>query len=97
MRTHLLILSAAVFVAGCGTYSEDFDCAPGVGVGCKSLSSINQMVEEGKLPKAIDTNNTSESVISKESGPIHIWFSGYRDEHGRPVEPSQLTVDAHHD
>lgn len=44
-----LFLSLAA-LSGCSTYSETFDCPPGRGVGCKSLSKVNRMVEEGQLP-----------------------------------------------
>lgn len=55
MKVKLMPLSIPLFVSltlfsGCTPYSETFDCPSGVGVGCKSLSQVNQMVEDGKLP-----------------------------------------------
>lgn len=40
-----------LLLAGCSTYSETFECPPGKGVGCASLSAVNEWVDEGKLPK----------------------------------------------
>lgn len=45
-------LSTALCLAGCmGIYEEGFDCPPGKGVGCKSISEVNAMVNQGLLPK----------------------------------------------
>lgn len=42
----------ALFLTGCmGVYDEGFDCPPGIGVGCKSISQVNMMVNQGLLPK----------------------------------------------
>jgi hypothetical protein len=57
--THLiadyrLLMTAALALAlsGCmGVYDGGFECPPGEGVGCKSISEVNQMVNEGVLPK----------------------------------------------
>lgn len=38
-----------VVLSGCSTYSETFDCPPGLGVGCKSISDVDRMIDEGKL------------------------------------------------
>jgi hypothetical protein len=35
-----------------GVYEGGFECPPGEGVGCKSISEVNQMVNDGELPKA---------------------------------------------
>ena len=42
----------ALSLSGCmGVYEEGFDCPPGVGVGCKSISHVNTMVNQGLLPR----------------------------------------------
>jgi len=39
-------------LAGCmGVYEGGFECPPGEGVGCKSISAVNEMVNQGELPK----------------------------------------------
>ena len=42
-------LSLALMLSACSTSSEVFDCPAGKGVGCKSISTVNKMVEQGKL------------------------------------------------
>jgi len=43
---HLIALS---FLSGCSTTSEVFECEAGKGIGCKSISEVNKMVDTGKL------------------------------------------------
>ena len=45
----LLTVSIGVILSGCSTTSETFDCKAGKGVGCKSISQVNKMVDEGSL------------------------------------------------
>lgn len=47
---HTLFMTSLTMLSACTPYTESFDCPPGRGVGCQSLSTVNQMVEEGKLP-----------------------------------------------
>lgn len=47
-------------LSGCmGVYEGGFECPPGEGVGCKSISEVNQMVNEGELPKKQNEPQTS--------------------------------------
>lgn len=45
----LLTLVIGGLISGCSTTSETFDCKAGKGVGCKSISEVNKMVDEGSL------------------------------------------------
>lgn len=57
----------ALFLTGCmGVYEEGFDCPPGVGVGCKSISQVNTMVNKGLLPKP----ETEVSQVSMSEGAM---------------------------
>ncbi len=47
---HIILTTNLMAFSACTPYTESFDCPPGLGVGCQSLSTVNQMVEEGKLP-----------------------------------------------
>lgn len=51
---HRLLITAAATLplAGCmGIYEGGFECPAGTGVGCKSISEVNQMINERELPK----------------------------------------------
>lgn len=45
----LFSVASFIVLSGCSTYSETFDCPPGSGVGCKSISEVDQMIDDGKL------------------------------------------------
>lgn len=44
----LLMTTLALTLSGCmGVYEGGFECPPGEGVGCKSISEVNHMVDQG--------------------------------------------------
>ena len=53
-------------LSACTPYAETFDCPPGRGVGCQSLSTINGMVEEGKLPLEDDSKIIPDKAPNEE-------------------------------
>lgn len=59
-------------LCGCSTTSETFDCQPGKGVGCKSISEVNQLVNQQTGGK--DTEQDKQSILSHntESFPAPI-------------------------
>jgi len=65
-------------LSGCSSYSETFDCPAGQGVGCKSLSKVNQMVEKGDLPhKELDDTVESDVIRPRlikidQAAPLHL-------------------------
>lgn len=61
-----LMLFPLFFFAGCTSYQEHFDCPPKEGVGCRSLSDVDQMVEEGKLPLSNPEDTSQENATSEE-------------------------------
>lgn len=46
----LLGLAFCFSLCACSTTSETFDCPAGKGVGCKSISAVNHMVNQGEQP-----------------------------------------------
>ncbi|MBY0501706.1 MAG: hypothetical protein K2P93_06875 [Alphaproteobacteria bacterium] len=58
-RGSAILLSATLpfCLQGCmGVYEGGFECPAGEGVGCKSISEVNQMVNEGDLPPKAVSN-----------------------------------------
>lgn len=46
-------ITCSLSLSGCmGIYEGGFECPAGVGVGCKSISDVNTMVNQGDIPKA---------------------------------------------
>lgn len=57
----ILATSITLILSGCmGVYEGGFECPPGEGTRCKSISEVNEMVNKEVLPKA------SGTIISKE-------------------------------
>lgn len=54
-------------LSGCmGIYEGGFECPPGKGVGCKSITEVNDMVNQGVLPLPTTSSQSSEAVESDE-------------------------------
>jgi hypothetical protein len=83
-----LITALAPALTSCmGVYEGGFECPPGEGVGCKSISEVNQMVNEGELPKSPSSSPEAktpckgcrineELIPSEASTPKpQIWYS----------------------
>ena len=52
-------------LSGCmGIYEGGFECPPGEGVGCKSITEVNDMVNQGELPLPTLNSQSSEAVES---------------------------------
>lgn len=91
----IIIIGSLWGLAGCSSYQEKFECAPGKGVGCHSVSHIDRMVEQGELPYPEDDSRT-ESIkphlkqrsqnrnkpISLGTHRQRLWLPGYEDAHG---------------
>lgn len=79
------ILLPAALLSGCmGIYEGGFECPPGKGVGCKSISEVNQMVNDGDLPERflVDPPHSHGSSQNKETAPKghekpEIWYSDW--------------------
>lgn len=63
-----------VTLSGCSTTSETFDCKAGQGVGCKSISEVNQLVDQGSFGSFVERDATlardKQSVLPLESAPL---------------------------
>lgn len=56
-----LTLILALVLTGCATSKENFDCQYGKGVGCRSITEVNTLVNEGKLGENDPINPRSKS------------------------------------
>lgn len=54
-----LSVSVSFILGACSTTSETFDCKAGSGVGCKSISEVNQMIDEQGRGKEAAGNKQS--------------------------------------
>ncbi|MDP4840155.1 MAG: hypothetical protein NWR43_01010 [Alphaproteobacteria bacterium] len=88
----LSLIGVLAVLSGCSNYAETFDCGAGMGVGCKSLSYVNRMVEKGVLPLDEDGLSDIGTYKDQSTTPLPLgfkmWVAGYRDEEGYYHDPS---------
>ena len=50
MKKYNLIVCISLGLSGCsiGIYDDDFDCSPSKGLGCLSVTQVNELVNQGK-------------------------------------------------
>lgn len=69
----LLMTMSALALNGCmGVYEGGFECPPGRGVGCKSISEVNEMVDQYDSGAEI---SVAESRLNERAGSPQIWFN----------------------
>lgn len=86
----MTLLMTVAIVNGCTPYAESFDCPPGRGVGCKSLNTVNHMVEEGQLPLE-DAPLKSDAL---KSIPLETLSDQGKEEDKKPTSPSSCLTEA---
>lgn len=76
-----ILLTGALFLGtGCSSYETAFTCSPGTGVGCKSASEIDQMIEVGEIGTQM-RNSTGIFPETKfmENEIIRVFVPAYTD------------------
>ena len=78
-----LITLIPLFLCSCSIYNRDFDCPPGKGIGCKSVTEIEEMIvetEEGPdlFPSEAVGPDCKECKNSKalEESVKRVWVKG---------------------
>jgi len=78
------LIGISLSLSGCmGVYEGGFECPPGEGVGCKSISEVNHMVDQGlgsKNPSPQSAQKTEHSPTCKNgsgscSATSEIWYA----------------------
>ena len=83
-------------LSGCGVYKNQFDCKPGKGIGCESVSKVNQLLDEDALDDFIAGKEVNQGCTT--CGPIHIKekmsirFNKYRDADGHEHLPHNVEL-----
>ena len=85
--SHFAVFVGICFsLSGCmGVYEGGFECPPGKGVGCKSISEVNTMVDQGEIPQpstaslpptcqtCTATDNLKAEIATQEESQI--WYA----------------------
>ena len=78
-------------LTACTSYKEGFDCEAVPGVGCKSISEVDHLIDQGKL--GADDNSSQENnpqkvikgdITQTENNKkgVHVWIAPYSDDEG---------------
>lgn len=95
------LLGLSLSLSGCmGVYEGGFECPPGEGVGCKSISEVNHMVDQGlgsQNQSSTSTQKTedNEPVCKKGSGSCaitsEIWYApAFEVQHNEKCQTQDL-------
>jgi conjugal transfer pilus assembly protein TraV len=58
----LSVVCLSLGLVGCTTSHEVFDCPAGKGMGCRSISQVNRMVNQGEIAQDPEPERVSPSV-----------------------------------
>lgn len=94
------ILYSALLLTGCST-TETFDCKAGKGVGCKSITEVNSLVDRGGFGEEGATTPPSVQPVTTFAGDmslvhriqeqhLRVWIAPFQDEHGNLHEGSTV-------
>ncbi len=62
-----MVLGITLLLSGCmGIYEGGFECPPGKGVGCKSISDVNTMVNQEEIPLSENREQNSNMKETEE-------------------------------
>jgi conjugal transfer pilus assembly protein TraV len=101
-------LSMLLILTGCAGINGKFDCPYKLGISCKSVSEVNDLVDRGKLPakftknttaKATVTVNTTTTTVTEWRGAkripekiLTVWLAPFVDQAGNYHGGSFLTA-----
>ena len=66
----LIIVLLSCYLSACSSYRSSFDCPAETGVGCKSISQINQDINQGNLYDSSKTKVKSKKISVKPRLPF---------------------------
>ena len=96
----LLLMALILNLCGCSIANEQFDCKYGKGVGCRSITEVNGMVNQGTLgsnnivastkttPRIQNVKTLGSDVERVTEEHLRIWVAPFQDEQGRFHEGS---------
>ena len=68
-KPFILVLLTLLGLTGCSIPKESFDCPPGQGVGCHSISEVNEQVNERRLNPDKPSKKSVNTTLLREQAP----------------------------
>jgi len=91
-----------LLLSACASNKTQFDCPNGKGVGCKSITEVNDLVNKGSLdaktkskdkataPIIVPQTQYNTSVERVTEQHLRVWLAPYQDEQGQFHEASVI-------
>lgn len=92
----LMFLIPVLMLTGCSTYQEGFDCAAVPGVGCKSITQVDRLIDQGKIgvdeALPFESKSLNPQPLSPRAKGVQAWLAPYEDENGTWHDSQTLFV-----
>mgnify|MGYP005846664531 CR=1 FL=1 len=75
---YLGALGSLLLVCSCAVYKTGFECSPGAGEGCKSVSQVNEMVSRGEIGKNLSIWQKREENLTQDNTLKNINATSYK-------------------
>ena len=103
MIKRTIIMLCGLLLTGCSVTKETFDCKYSKGVGCRSITEVNTMLNDGKLnlsgsnmvkPKNApikDPFQTDNRIVQRVTEQhLRVWVAPHEDEQGNFHEETKV-------
>ncbi|MBN9343771.1 MAG: hypothetical protein BGO76_01240 [Caedibacter sp. 38-128] len=85
---HIFPIISLLLLTACTSYKEGFDCEAVSGVGCKSITEVDHLIDQSKLGADDNSNqeNSSQGDLKRNHKPLertkgmHVWIAPYSDD-----------------
>ena len=97
-----LVLLGLIFLSSCSVYRSQFDCPVGAGVGCESVSFVNELVDDNGLDNYLGSKElptkckVCNPAPTKPSSKMKVWVREYTVD-GVKHESHNIYIDAKKD
>lgn len=82
-------------LSGCSSYQDQFDCPAGTGVGCKSVSEVNDLIDKGAFKKgSFNQKVSSFNRMTEEEDEIKLTSLKENEPRLISLDPERLDTDA---
>lgn len=86
-----------LLLSACSHTQDSFDCPEGKGLGCKSISDINQMMDKEvsffsmkEMTQPVIMVDSHQSVERLKEEHLKVWIAPYQDDQGNLYDASTV-------
>ena len=91
----LIIITVLLALGACAVHSTKFECEPGKGVGCKSVSKVNKMIDKKQIAEFDEDIFLPGTNLEKEINPgtqKRIWIAPRKAADGSKLNETFIEV-----